>query len=161
MKPAAALNVLLERYPLCFFGLEGKRKPIKCGILHDLLATGVMPASDLAKVLRYYCSNEGYLRASRAGASRLDLEGNVAGEVTAAQAAHARKNLDAIIERRMAKAKAKREAAKAEARMAPDPPAVPVAPIAPIAVAVPVAPVVVTAPGRRPVLTLPSLRKRA
>ena len=158
MKPVMALNVLIERYPLCFFGLEDMRKPIKRGILHDLLATGVLPASDLAQVLRYYCGNAGYLRVSIAGASRIDLEGNVDGEVTAAQAAHARKNLDAILERQMTKAKAKRDAANSAAHKTPDVPAMPPVPIAPVAlVESPKASVLAVAPrapGRRPVLTL-------
>ena len=123
MKPAAALNILIERYPLCFVGHERHRRPIKRGILHDLVATGVLPAAKLSMALRLYCGNEGYLRASIAGAPRIDLEGNVAGEVTAAQAAHARKNFDAILERQMAKAKAKRDAANSAAHKAPDVPA--------------------------------------
>ena len=78
--------------------------------------------------------------------------------MTAAQAAHARKHLDAIIERQAARAKAKRDAANAEAHKTPDVPAMPEAPIAPVAlVESPKASVVAAAPrapGRRPVLTL-------
>jgi sRNA-binding protein len=182
MKPAAAVNLLIERYPLCFFALEQHRKPLKLRIFHDLLAAGVMPEAEVAMALRYYCRNMGYLRASKPGAARIDLEGNVAAEVSAEQAAHARKQLANLVERQAARAKAKRDyrASKRDAAaMAPDVPPVasrvPAATVAPtVSIAPPTAPVasppaapvrvVVTAPrtpGRRLVLSLPSPRKRA
>lgn len=125
MKPATAVNLLIEKYPLCFFAREQNRKPIKLRIFHDL--AGVMPEAELAMALRYYCGNMGYLRASKPGAARIDLEGDVAGEVSPEQAAHARQQVLKLVERQAARAKAKRDyrASKRDAAaMAPDVPPV-------------------------------------
>jgi sRNA-binding protein len=49
--------------------------------------------SDLEAALKSYVKSDGYLRACVNGAPRLDLNGNIAGEVTASEAEHAIKLL--------------------------------------------------------------------
>ena len=48
-----------------------------------------MTAAEIGVALRHYTGNIGYLHGLRTGAPRVGLDGNTAGEVTAAQAADA------------------------------------------------------------------------
>jgi ProP effector len=50
---------------------------------------GAISEYALANALRYYVGKEGYLRACREGAPRIDLSGEPAGEISAQEAAHA------------------------------------------------------------------------
>src|SRR5262249_3720722 len=82
----AAIALLVEAFPKTFFMYERRRLPLKLGIHLDILAVmaGVITPEELSAALRYYVSNDGYLRACRQGAVRIDLNGQSAGEVLAA-----------------------------------------------------------------------------
>ena len=93
---------LAELYPSCF---RQPRQPLKIGIHNDIVARHPeLRPGLIAKALKTYTRSLGYLETLRAGAARIDLEGNPVGSVTAADEEDAK--------RKIAKA-AKRAAAKA------------------------------------------------
>src|SRR4051794_18357901 len=79
----AAIALLSELYPRCFFVLERRRLPLKLGIRADLVravaASGALEPHELNLALSFYCRNSGYLRALRTGAARVDLDSNGGG----------------------------------------------------------------------------------
>ncbi len=87
--PASApkILVLAETYPACFDGEDPR--PLKLGIHHDLMAAGFEKAA-VKRALARYCNRPRYRKALRAGAIRIDLQGQPAGVVTAAEAETAR-----------------------------------------------------------------------
>ena len=88
----AAVAVLGETFAAAFARRGAERRPLKIGIARDLLERGV----DLDVIragLGSYCRSYGYLSAMKAGASRVDLDGSVAGIVTAEEAASAQERL--------------------------------------------------------------------
>ena len=90
--PTSVLPLLAETYPACFDG-ENPR-PLKLGIHHDLMAAGFEKAA-VKRALACYCNRPRYRKALRAGAIRIDLRGQPAGAVTAADAETARADLAA------------------------------------------------------------------
>ena len=80
---APTLPALAETYPACFDG-ENPR-PLKLGIHRDLMAAGFEKAA-VKRALARYCNRPRYRKALRAGAIRIDLQGQPAGVVTAAEA---------------------------------------------------------------------------
>jgi sRNA-binding protein len=76
----AAIAVLAECFPQAFVMYEARRKPLKIGVRQDIEATlnGVMTKNELINALRCYCGNRGYLNATRAGATRVGLDGKPA-----------------------------------------------------------------------------------
>ncbi len=90
--PASAPNslALAETYPACFDG-ENPR-PLKLGIHRDLMAAGFEKAA-VKRTLARYCNRPRYRKALCAGAIRIDLQGQPAGAVTAAEAETARADL--------------------------------------------------------------------
>ena len=108
--------MLVERFPACFAVYEGRRKPIKIGIYHDILAAAdAIDPIALKDALRFYCGNAVYLRACVEEAARIDLAGNEAGHVNGAHAAQAAQRLAKQIERKRAIKKEHRLAAEWEA----------------------------------------------
>src|SRR5215467_4944494 len=92
----AAVTALIEMFPAAFTSTA--RKPLKLGIRDDLIARGI--AAEVAtKVLAAYCTSTGYLNATKAGAARIDLDGNEVGAVTAEEAEHAAQKLAVAAER--------------------------------------------------------------
>jgi ProP effector len=92
----AAIAALIESFPAAFASTG--RKPLKLGIRDDLIARGI--AAEVAtKGLAAYCTSTGYLNATKAGAVRIDLDGNEVGAVTAKEAEHAAQKLAAAAER--------------------------------------------------------------
>jgi ProP effector len=85
------IAVLADWWPYAFSVFEGRRQPLKLGIHDEILiaANGAITAAELANALRHYCNNVGYLRANFAGSARVDLNGELAGKVTADEAKHA------------------------------------------------------------------------
>src|SRR6266478_4089319 len=63
------IAILAEWFPACFAVYEGRRRPLKLGIDHDITATlaAAITRQELSHALRTYCGNGGYLRASRTG----------------------------------------------------------------------------------------------
>ena len=114
------IELLAERWPHTFAIYQCRRRPLKIGIDNDIAAAaGAIATDELKAALRFYCGNIGYLLACREGAERIDLNGDVAGTVTAAEAAHAA----GIIARRQNKSAPKRDAVAAAKPIVP--PAVP------------------------------------
>jgi ProP effector len=91
----AAIALLAETFPNCFAVWEQRRQPLKVGVHKDVLARldGAMTPVELANALRAYVANPVYRRQLLAGAWRYDLDGNVAGTVTAAEEGDARRKV--------------------------------------------------------------------
>ncbi len=85
----AVLALLAENWPKCFSVYEKRRRPLKIGIHHEILAAigGVVTSAELSRGLRAYVGNKVYRSRLVAGAVRVGLDGEPAGEVTAGQAA--------------------------------------------------------------------------
>jgi ProP effector len=97
LRSHAAIGQLIEQFPLAFVRF-GERPPLKLGIHDDLLERGI--ALDVVRAgLGSYCYSVRYLSAARAGAVRLDLDGNPAGVVIVEEAEHAARKLAEVIER--------------------------------------------------------------
>ncbi len=87
---------LCQQFPACFIA-EGEAKPLKIGIFQDL-ATRLagderVSRTLLRSALRQYTSSWRYLHGVKAGAIRVDLDGNPAGELTEEHVTHARQAL--------------------------------------------------------------------
>ena len=89
---AAVLELLCAQFPRCFLRDEARRQPLKVGIHNDvLLALGdAVTPSELARALQVYANNRIYQSRLRLSATRIDLNGEPAGTVTAGEAAFAR-----------------------------------------------------------------------
>ena len=101
----AALTDLATRYPRAFV-LEKYRphRPLKVGVAADILARcPVLTRRELGPALAVYAKRVMYLQSLVAGAIRIDLDGNPAGEVSAADAEHAAATLAEILAAREAK----------------------------------------------------------
>ena len=87
----ALIEKLAERWPRCFSVYEKRRRPLKLGIHHDILAAfdGSVTPADLSNAMRYYVGNRGYLRYCREGVDRIGLDGEPAGKVSAKEAGNA------------------------------------------------------------------------
>jgi ProP effector len=104
---------LAQKFPLCF-SLEGEAKPLKIGIFQDLAAAlendEKVSKTQLRHALRQYTSNWRYLHGCKAGAVRVDLDGNACGSLEQEHADHAAEQLQ--------QAKAKVAERKAQMRAA-------------------------------------------
>ncbi|GIU47930.1 RNA chaperone ProQ [Shewanella sairae] len=105
----AILAYLYETFPLCFIA-EGETKPLKIGLFQDL-AERLADDSKVSKTqlriaLRRYTSSWRYLKCVKAGAQRIDLDGNECGELEQEHIDHAA----ATLKESQDKAKAKRVA---------------------------------------------------
>ena len=90
-------QILSQVFPLCFAGKGDRKRPLKIGIFHDIRAAMPgMTSSMTREALRDYTSGPTYLRSVVETAHRLDLEGNVTGEVSASEAENARERLDRL-----------------------------------------------------------------
>jgi ProP effector len=89
---AAVLELLCAQFPRCFFHDEACRQPLKVGIHNDVLLVlgDAVTPSELARALQIYVNNRIYQSRLRPGATRIDLNGEPAGTVTAGEAAFAR-----------------------------------------------------------------------
>ncbi|MBI6547884.1 RNA chaperone ProQ [Xenorhabdus lircayensis] len=102
---------LAERFPLCFVA-EGEARPLKIGIFQDIVeriqGEECLSKTQLRSALRLYTSSWRYLYGVKEGAQRVDLDGNVCGELEVEHIEHARQQL--------AEAKARVQAQRAEQR---------------------------------------------
>jgi ProP effector len=116
---AAAFGVLSRKFPKTFLVDPDLRKPLKIGIDTDLALKldGAVEPRRLRLVLKLYCGCFSYLRNCKAGAVRVDLDGNEAGLVSTAEAAHASMLLVEL--------KARMKSKKAAATVTPQPPPAP------------------------------------
>jgi len=92
--PQALLDSWYRRYTSTFF--KGHTRPLKVGIHEDLLALEPWPDKLVRRALACYVHLPRYLKAVRAGAERVDLEGQPAGVVSEEEARHARKKLETL-----------------------------------------------------------------
>ncbi|WP_172452750.1 ProQ/FINO family protein [Chromatium okenii] len=90
---------LIALYPACFD--LARPRPLKLRIHLDLLAAGHHPV-DIKWVLGSYCKRKNYLQTIQLGATRIDLQGQPAGEVTEAETIIPQREL-AIIYARLGK----------------------------------------------------------
>lgn len=128
----AILAYLYETFPLCFIA-EGETKPLKIGLFQDLAERladdSKVSKTQLRVALRRYTSSWRYLKSVKAGAQRVDLDGQPCGELEQEHIDHAQ----AMLKESQEKAKAKRaaqaakvaQAGKAPAKKAPKKVAVP------------------------------------
>lgn len=89
---AKAREVFAEKFPAAFMR-KGERKkiPLRIGIADDLMAALPDMSRELIKrAVGDYCAGPKYARAMAAGAQRVDLYGQPAGEVTADAENHAK-----------------------------------------------------------------------
>lgn len=91
------ISFLAERFPHCF-SAEGEARPLKIDIFQDLVerVQGEMGLSktQLRSALRLYTSSWRYLYGIKAGATRVDLDGNACGVLDEQHVEHARKQLE-------------------------------------------------------------------
>jgi ProP effector len=102
----AVIDLLCERWPLTFQRYQGRRKPLKLNIDHDifLVLEGCVTVGELAQALAVYTSNIGYLANSqKAGVARIDLDGKPHGVVTESEATFARIRIETIIKKQRLK----------------------------------------------------------
>jgi ProP effector len=77
------VDQLATLYPLCFFRTHELRRPLKIGIREDIIAQHPELQPDMiVSALQIYTRCAPYWSTLKAGAARIDLEGNVVGEVT-------------------------------------------------------------------------------
>ncbi|WP_028115428.1 RNA chaperone ProQ [Ferrimonas senticii] len=108
---------LAEKFPLCF-SLEGDAKPLKIGLFQELAerleGDDKVSKTQLRQAIRRYTNSWRYLRGSKAGAQRVDLDGNDCGELEQEHVEHAQKTLQESQDRakqvRQEKASAERKA---------------------------------------------------
>jgi ProP effector len=119
LRAYATVAVLCETFP-SVFARDDERRPLKIGIDINLAERGIDPA-----VIRHgvgsYCMSVGYLLGQTAGAARVDLDGNVAGTVTAEEAAVALERLAAKPKAAKPKAEVKAKPKRDEPRAEPAP----------------------------------------
>jgi ProP effector len=109
--PASTIEVLAELFPAAFVADQQlSHRPLKVGIHQDLIHRSVLQEGECRAVFRFYTSRRSYQKALAAGGPRFDLDGNVAGEVTAEQQEFARTKLEQIKARMKARDKAKPKA---------------------------------------------------
>ena len=122
----AILAYLYETFPLCFIA-EGETKPLKIGLFQDLAERladdSKVSKTQLRVALRRYTSSWRYLKCVKAGAQRVNLDGEPCGELEQEHIDHAQ----AMLKESQDKAKAKRAALapKPAAKKAPKKVAVP------------------------------------
>lgn len=123
--PQALLAQWYRRYPQAFF--KGHTRPLKVGIHEELLAREPWPEKLVRRALACYVHLPRYLKAVRAGAQRVGLDGERAGEVTDGEARYAHRQLEAFHKERRGKSatgksatsKASPKAAKASRQARP------------------------------------------
>jgi ProP effector len=81
------IELLATTWPECFSIYEQRRRPLKIGVHLDILAglAGTITPAELSRALRLYVTNRIYRARLVAGAARVDLNGEVAGQVTPEQ----------------------------------------------------------------------------
>jgi ProP effector len=92
----STIAVLADLFPKCFAVFEQRRKPLKLGIHHDIMAAlnGAITPRECANAMRRYCGNVGYLAACVEGALRIGLNGEAAGTVSSDEADNAKQRLE-------------------------------------------------------------------
>ena len=94
---AETRELLATQFPLCFQPKGQPKLPLKLGIFIDIRrALPQLGRVQLGLALSDYTRGPTYLEALQEGADRVDLQGGVAGQVSAAHAAYAKARLAGI-----------------------------------------------------------------
>jgi ProP effector len=105
------LFALEKAFPQCFSVRESRRRPLKVGIFHDIVAEigDAISHKELSGALRFYTAAWSYQRKLKVGRTRIDLNGKPAGYVSSDEAFHAHVLLECQREREERKKKEERE----------------------------------------------------
>ena len=106
-----------ERFPACFAVLERRQRPLKIGIHQDIIAAVGVAPDELGRALWRYTRSEGYCARLKAGAARIDLDGQAARVVTEDEAKGGQAMLAERRERRAKKRAAAAPAAQTDVRL--------------------------------------------
>jgi sRNA-binding protein len=124
-KSEANIALLATLFPAVFSSEPWQpHRPLKIGIGDDLVARGVLGAREVNAALKGYVNRLMYQQCLAAGGARIDLDGNVVGEVSSEHRCHAERLIARIEARQLAeaavvKAEAKNERAVRHAAMPP------------------------------------------
>jgi sRNA-binding protein len=103
----ARIAALAALFPAAFSAEPWQaHRPLKVGIGNDLVARGVLGAPEVNAALKRYVDRLMYQKCLAAGGARVDLEGNVAGEVSSEQRCRAERMVARIKARQLAEAAA-------------------------------------------------------
>jgi ProP effector len=104
-KSDANIAALAALFPATFSAEPWQaHRPLKVGIGNDLVARGVLGAPEANAALKRYVDRLMYQKCLAAGGARVDLEGNVAGEVSREQRCRAERLVGRIKARLLADA---------------------------------------------------------
>ena len=104
------IDLLAELYPRCFS--RTNRRPLKIGVCEEVISQHPeMSRHRIKRLLKTYTQSPDYWSTLTAGAPRIDLAGNVAGEVTAADEEDAKRKIAKEARRAAAEAIEDRKAA--------------------------------------------------
>jgi ProP effector len=117
-KVETTIAELVVAFPAAFTLDPTLVRPVKLGIKDDLYARSAIPRRRIKAALRFYCHSVHDLRASTEGAARIDLAGEPAGTVTAAEARYATDGL--AVRAKVAAAPASKVASASRGGQAPE-----------------------------------------
>jgi ProP effector len=124
-KSDAHIAALAALFPAAFSAERSQpHRPLKVGIGNDLVARGVFGVREVNAALKRYVDRLTYQKCLAAGGARLDLDGNVAGEVSCEQRCRAERMVARIEARQLAEAAAAKAEVKDDGRQAAAPPSV-------------------------------------
>jgi ProP effector len=122
-KSDANIAALAELFPAAFSAEPWQaHRPLKVGIGNDLVARGVFDAQDVNAALKRYVDRLTYQKCLAAGGARVDLDGNVAGELSNEHRSRAERLVARIEARQLAEAKTEAESERAVRQAAAPPP---------------------------------------
>jgi ProP effector len=114
-KSDANIAALAALFPAAFSAEPWQaHRPLKVGIGNDLVARGVLGAPDVNAALKRYVDRLMYQKCLAAGGARVDLEGNVAGEVSNEHRSRAERLVARIEARQLAETAAAKAAAESQ-----------------------------------------------
>nr|WP_286009791.1 ProQ/FINO family protein [Salinicola sp. S1-1-2] len=99
--PHALLAQWYKRYPQTFF--KGHTRPLKTGIHLDLCEREPWPEKLVRRALACYVHLPRYLKSVREASTRVDLDGGDSDVVTAEEAKHAKRQLEALQKKQKAR----------------------------------------------------------
>ncbi len=103
----AAIALISEAYPQAFD--RDNVRPLKIGIQEDIVADGKISQGKIKRALASYVRSPLYYKSLQAGADRIDLAGQAAGQVSEQEAEHAKAMLKKIRDKRNERIKQERE----------------------------------------------------
>jgi sRNA-binding protein len=109
------IAALAAMFPAAFSAETWREhRPLKVGIGNDLVARGVLGKREVNAALKRYVDRLMYQKCLAAGCARVDLEGNVAGEVSNEHRSRAERLVARIEARQLAETTAAKAAAESE-----------------------------------------------